>query len=106
MTFTTLSDNSVLAGGVVPGTGIYDARYDMNLSGITGIRLEALEDPSLPMGTGPGLFERNANFVLTELEVNISPIPEPSTYVLMLAGLLMVGFAFRRNNENAYAVAA
>jgi len=34
---------------------------------LTGIRLEAMEDPSLPGGNGPGLFPRNGNFVLSEL---------------------------------------
>jgi len=30
---------------------------------ITGIRLEALEDPGLPGGNGPGLFPANGNFM-------------------------------------------
>ncbi len=39
------------------------------LSGIPGIRLEALTDPSLPHGGGPG-FAANGNFVLTELQLD------------------------------------
>jgi hypothetical protein len=40
---------------------------------VTGIRLEVLEDPSLPLD-GPGYHSTNGNFLLTELEVfaNIS----------------------------------
>jgi hypothetical protein len=67
MTFTTLSDSSVLAGGTTAGQGIYTVTYATPVSGITGIRLEALEDPSLPGGNGPGLFERNGNFLLNEI---------------------------------------
>jgi hypothetical protein len=50
MTFTNLPDDSVLAGGVVPGQGIYDVSAETDLKGITGIRLEVLKDPSLPAG--------------------------------------------------------
>ena len=48
MTFTNLPDESILAGGVVPGQGVYDVSAVANLTGITGIRLEVLKDPSLP----------------------------------------------------------
>jgi hypothetical protein len=67
MTFTTLSDSSVLAGGATAAQGIYTVTYATPVSGITGVRLEALEDPSLPGGNGPGLFERNGNFLLNEI---------------------------------------
>jgi hypothetical protein len=89
MTFQTLSDHSVLAGGAVPAQGVYVISDSTNLSGITGIRLEVLKDPSLPHGGGPGLAA-NGNFVLTELQLTTgpnAPIPEPATYVLMLLGV-------------------
>jgi serine/threonine protein kinase len=70
MTFTTLPDNSVLAGGTTAAQGIYTVTYTTTISGITGIRLEAIEDPSLPGGNGPGLFPRSGNFFLTELQLN------------------------------------
>ena len=73
MTFTTLPDQSVLAGGTPAVQGIYTVTYSTPVSGITGIRLEALEDPSLPGGNGPGLFARNGNFLLTELELDAIP---------------------------------
>jgi hypothetical protein len=72
MTFTTLSDNSVLAGGTVPGQGVYEVSAVANLSGITGVRLDVLKDPSLS-ADGPG-FAANGNFVLTELVVTAAPI--------------------------------
>jgi glucose/arabinose dehydrogenase len=67
MAFTTLSDSSVLTGGATASQGIYTVTYATPVSGITGIRLEALEHPSLPGGNGPGLFERNGNFLLNEI---------------------------------------
>ena len=46
MTFTTLGDQSVLAGGVTADKGVYTVIYSNVISGITGFRLESLEDPS------------------------------------------------------------
>jgi hypothetical protein len=46
----------------------YTVIAETSLTGITGVRLEALEDASLPMG-GPGMQTINGNFVLSELEV-------------------------------------
>jgi len=62
MTFTTSGDQSILAGGVIASQGVYTVNYTTGISGITGIRLEALEDPSLPGGNGPGLHLSNGNF--------------------------------------------
>jgi hypothetical protein len=84
MTFSSLADDSVLAAGIVPGTGIYHVGARTNLSGITGIRLEVLKDPSLPR-SGPG-FYANGNFVLSEIQLDATPVPEPAT-ALLLAGL-------------------
>ena len=49
---------------------------NLTQSGITGIRLEVFEDPSLP-GGGPGLHapQNSGNFVLTELVVTHTPTP-------------------------------
>lgn len=82
MTFTTLPDNSILAGGTIPATGTYTITYNTQISEVTGIRLEALEDPSLPTN-GPGLFPSNnwnsaGNFILTEIKLDVSTV-EPST---------------------------
>ena len=87
LTFTILGDGSVLVAATGPldiTTATYTLLYDLTLSGVTGIRLEALEDPSLP-DSGPGLFS-NGNFSLNELTVDIGPaatVPEPSTLVLL-----------------------
>lgn len=70
MTFTTLPDNSVLAGGPTAPQGTYTIVYSTPVSGITGIRLEAIEHPSLP-GSGPGMFYSNGNFHLTLLQLDV-----------------------------------
>jgi hypothetical protein len=85
--FTILGDQSILAGGTTPDTDVYTVSAQTFLTGITGLRLEALEDPSLPFN-GPGRWPGNGNFVLSEFEVGIGPIPEPAAGTLIvLAGL-------------------
>ena len=97
MNFTNLPDGSVLAGGAIPDQGIYEVGYLTNLSAITGVRLEALEYAGLPgpNGMGPGFFF-NGNFVLTEIQMSVSPVPEPEIYAMMLAGLGLLGWVGRR----------
>ena len=91
MTFTTLGDDSILAGGIIANQGVYTVTYLTVLNNITGLRLEAMEDPSLPGGDGPGLHSANGNFLLTEMIVDASIVPDPSPAMLVglgLAGLL------------------
>lgn len=103
-TLTELGDNSILASGTSPQTDIYTISLFTALSGITGFRLEVLEDPSLPFN-GPGRQPINGNFVLTNLAVdavNATPttVPEPTSLILLgggLAGLI----ARKRRSERA-----
>ena len=89
-TLTKLADLSIRASGLAPLTDVYTISAVTLLTDITGIRLEAIEDPSLPFG-GPGRNPGNGNFVLSEFGVDIAPIPEPSVFALVaLAGLAMV----------------
>ena len=64
-TFRVLEDRSIVVSGKAD-KGSYEFSFETSLSGITGFRLEALPDESLP-GKGPGLAA-NGNFVLTEFE--------------------------------------
>ena len=93
LTFTTLGDNSVLVGGTFPATGTYSVWYSGAFSGITGVRLEVIEDPSLPF-SGPGSQVNNGNLVLSEITLTAtSTIPEPTTLTLFAIGLAGLGFA-------------
>ena len=57
-TLTRLPDDSVLAGGLNPAVDAYTVEAMTGLSGITGLQLEAIPDPSLPL-RGPGRDKGN-----------------------------------------------
>jgi len=63
----TLDDGSVLASGKAPAADTYTLLARADVRGVTGFRLTALADESLP-GKGPGRAS-NGNFVLSELTV-------------------------------------
>ena len=88
MTFTTLADNSILAGGTTTAQGVYNLSYSTTLNNITGLRLEVLEDPSLPL-SGPGLHSFNGNFVLTEMTLDSTPAPNPVPEPMGILGMLV-----------------
>lgn len=70
-TLTLLDDGSILASGTNPQRDAYTVLVDSSLEQITGIRLEAIPDDSLP-GQGPGRFASEAgrgNFHLNEFRV-------------------------------------
>jgi len=70
-TFTINPDNTVLAGGTPQEYETYTIVATTTLANITGIRLEALEDPSLP-SNGPGRGPSNGNFVVYNFEVSVA----------------------------------
>ena len=67
--FGVLEDRSIVVTGNAD-MGFYELTFDTSLRDITGIRVEALPI-DLAGGIGPGL-SANANFVLTELEVQVA----------------------------------
>ncbi len=67
-----LSDDSLLASGTNALVDTYLVTAACDLSRVTGFRLEALEDPSLP-GEGPGRAP-DGNFVLMNFAVAIEPL--------------------------------
>ena len=69
-TLTKKDDGSVLASGVQAGSDRYQIELSIPEGTFTGIRLEALPDPSLPKG-GPGR-DYYGNFVLTGFHVRSS----------------------------------
>ena len=74
-TFTRNDDLSILVGGTNQ-KGAYTIVTQVDAANITGIRLEALTDPSLP-NHGPGR-PANGNFVLSEVKVTATSLADPS----------------------------
>ena len=70
----TLEDGSLLASGPNPALTSYTVSVETLLQGITGLRLEALPDPSLPRG-GPGR-DGYGHFRVTGIRVEIQPASE------------------------------
>ena len=105
--FTHLTDKSILVSGGNNNQAIYTLQASILAIGITGFRLEALEDSSLPpdplavivdTGGGPGREPSNGNFVLSEFSV--AAVPEPGTWLLMLAGLGLLAASIRPSSKN------
>jgi WD40 repeat protein/mono/diheme cytochrome c family protein len=71
---TPQADRSIVASGKAD-KAVYTVTFPTTLKNITGFRLEALSDPSLP-GNGPGL-PPNGNFVVTEFEIKVAPKSNP-----------------------------
>ncbi len=68
-TLTVEADGSVLASGPEPGSDEYVVEAELPEGTVSGVRLEALPDPSLPKG-GPGR-DYYGNFVLTAFHVEM-----------------------------------
>ena len=77
VTLTPQSDGSLLASGANPALTTYTVTAVTPLRGVTGVRLEALLDESLPK-TGPGR-DPYGHFRITGLQVVVEPAePSPS----------------------------
>ncbi len=68
-------DMSLLVSGATTENSVYTITSPVAVSGITGFRLETMEDPSLPAG-GPGRYS-NGNFHLSSFSIDSEPIPGP-----------------------------
>jgi len=65
-TLTVLADQSILAGGENPSRDTFEIEFTTDRQHLTGFKLEALLDDSLP-GKGPGRYTaERPNFVLQE----------------------------------------
>ncbi len=70
MKFATQKDGSILVSGPNPETAIYTVSGTAKLSGLSGLRLDVLPDPSLP-AKGPGRVA-HGNFVLSEITLDLA----------------------------------
>ena len=70
-TITAQADGSWLASGVNLEKDVWTFEFSLDRNGWTGLRIEALADPSLG-GGGPGR-SANGNFVLTEVKAVAAP---------------------------------
>jgi hypothetical protein len=77
----------LLNGNYRPSVSVYTVTGATNLSAITGFKLDVLEDTSLPF-QGPGRQPVNGNFVLTEFQVDVTPVPLPAA---AWAGMALLG---------------
>jgi mono/diheme cytochrome c family protein len=75
-TLKLLPDGSLLAGGKNPDADSYEVSASTELTGITGVRLEVMSDPSLPAG-GPGR-DHDGNFFLSDFEVQAAHAGKPA----------------------------
>jgi len=89
LTFTINPDKSVFVSGLganTPWTDTYTFTASTGLTGITGIRLETLANPSLP-NNGPGWSAfGDGNFVLQHFTADLVAVPEPATVALLAIG--------------------
>ncbi|MEY2879890.1 MAG: hypothetical protein RLZZ15_2270 [Verrucomicrobiota bacterium] len=94
-THRVLDDQSVLLTDDVPDKDTYTVTVKTALTGITGFKLEALADPSLP-ANGPGRGETGRpNFVLNSLRVTAATTggaPEPLAFVRATQSFAQAGF--------------
>jgi WD40 repeat protein/tetratricopeptide (TPR) repeat protein len=73
-TLTRLPDDSVLAGGLNPLADTYTVEAVTPLAGVTGLRLEAIPDPSLPHhGSGRDAISGNFHLDTVRLSAAIEP---------------------------------
>jgi hypothetical protein len=90
-------------GGVLLATTVYgidnrtwtafDFDFSVATSGIYSLTFTAPSTPVLPVG-------QNYNFIaLDHVELIASPVPEPETYAMMLAGLCLLGVMARRRKD-------
>ena len=97
-TLTRLPDGSVLAGGQDPAFDTYTVEAVATLAGITGLRLEALPDPSLPHH-GPGRDSVSGNFHLDAIRLSAATLPGGAAPVPVRLRRARVDYADRRFNR-------
>jgi eukaryotic-like serine/threonine-protein kinase len=75
-TLTRMPDGSIMASGTNASVDTYIVEATSRLSGITGLRLEALTDSRLPHH-GPGRHPDDGNFILRAIRLSTVQPPAP-----------------------------
>jgi hypothetical protein len=89
------ADKSVLASGAKSESDVYLVTARTSISKLTGLRIEALPDASLPQG-GPGR-DPYGNFLLTGVEATVTSATEPGKAQI-------ITFKDIRVNDSAYRI--
>jgi len=76
--------------------GLYDGSYGYG----GGLYEYRLSDGSLYLSSVGAMSNNNWQLRATDVPLSTSPIPEPETYAMMLAGLGLMGFLARRRKQN------
>ncbi len=94
-TLTKQADKSVLVSGAKAENDVYVVTTKTSLNKLTGLRIEALPDASLPQG-GPGR-DPYGNFLLTGVEATLASATEPGK-------TQAITFRDIRVNDSAYRI--
>ncbi len=78
-TLSRLPDKSILASGTSPATDTYTIVAETDLEHLTAVRIEVLDDPSLP-AKGPGRAA-SGNFILSEIALTATRNDAPGRCV-------------------------
>ena len=73
---TIRDDVSILIGDDLPDHAVYTIKTQTPIADITGFRIEAIKDPSLPHN-GPGCEPSSGNFEMTYFGVVANALPKP-----------------------------
>ena len=99
-TMKKLSDKSVLVSGKKAENDLYLIKTRTELKGITGLRIEAMPDESLPKG-GPGR-DPYGNFFLTGIEVEASPLTGTQPLTIKFKDAIVDDAAYGLNVEQFF----
>jgi mono/diheme cytochrome c family protein len=95
-----LGDGSVLVSGAKAEQDVYIVTARTELNGITGLRLEAIPDDSLPKG-GPGR-DPYGNFFLTGIEVMAAPPNGPAARAVKFVNAIVDDAAYGVADEEFF----
>jgi hypothetical protein len=109
LTTIGLDQQYSLAGNAFPSVTLDGSFMDVNAfsddygwSASVNNALSLLQGESrFGLNNGEEFLSTTFNVVYWDASVSVSPIPEPETYALMLAGLALVGAAARRRRARA-----